>query len=418
MSQASSATNASAMPFDFGPTFVRDLPPPAAKWGGLSKYHFIGGNNDAEQVPVEPLLAAATAVLRREGRNLATYNLLTGPLGYLPLRQFLVGKLKRDAGITCSADEILITSGSLQGLDLVNAIFTEPGDTVLIEQDCYEGSINRLKRRGVTPIGIPVDRDGMRIDAVANVLADLSGRGVRPKYIYTIPTVQNPTATILSEARRRELLKLSEDFGVPIFEDDCYADLIWDGKRPPALYAMSDSGGVVYIGSFSKSIAPALRVGYIVANWQVMSRILSIKTDAGTGSLEQMVLAEFCPTQFHDHVHRLRRGLRVKCEALMEALAEQFGTAAEFDDPKGGIFLWVKLPDNVDTMKLRQAAQAAGVAINPGPEWSVDAAHSRSRLRLCFASPSVETIREGVAVLADVCRREFGVPERSGNVER
>ena len=100
----------------------------------------------------------------------------------------------------------------------------------------------------------------------------------------------------------------------------------------------------------------------------------------------------------------------------MEALAEQFGTAAEFDDPKGGIFLWVKLPDNVDTMKLRQAAAAAGVAINPGPEWSVDAAHAKSRLRLCFASPSVETIRDGVAVLADVCRREFGVPERSANV--
>ena len=196
---------------------------------------------------------------------------------------------------------------------------------------------------------------------------------MRPKYIYTIPTVQNPTATIMSDARRRTLLKLSEDYGVPIFEDDCYADLVWDGKRPPALYAMSETGGVIYIGSFSKSIAPALRVGYIVANWTVISRILSIKTDAGSGALEQMALAEFCQDHFHDHVQKLRTGLRVKCQALMEALAEQFGTAAEFDDPTGGIFLWVKLPDNVDTMKLRQAAAAAGVAINPGPEWSVDA---------------------------------------------
>ncbi len=100
------------------------------------------------------------------------------------------------------------------------------------------------------------------------MLADLKQRGVRPKYIYTIPTVQNPTATIMSEARRRELLKLSDDYGVPIFEDDCYADLVWDGKRPPALYAMSGSGNVIYIGSFSKSVAPALRVGYIVANWE------------------------------------------------------------------------------------------------------------------------------------------------------
>lgn len=419
MSQAPSrVTNAAAPSFDFGPLFLRDLPPPAAKWNGFSRYHFIGGNNDPEQVPVEGLLAAATTVLQREGKNLATYNLLTGPLGYRPLREFVAAKLRRDAGIACGVDDILITSGSLQGLDLVNGVLTQAGDTVLIEQDCYEGSINRLKRRGVTPIGIPVDHDGMRTDIVANVLGDLKQRGVRPKYIYTIPTVQNPTATIMSEARRAELLQLSEDFGVPIFEDDCYADLVWDGKRPPALYAMSNSGGVVHIGSFSKSIAPALRVGYIVANWDVMSRILSIKTDAGTGSLEQMVLAEYCPDHFHGHVHALKRGLRVKCEALMDALAEQFGTAAEFDDPKGGIFLWVKLPDNVDAMKLRQAAGAAGVAINPGPEWSVDAAHAKSRLRLCFASPSVETIREGVAVLADVCRREFGVPERSGNVTR
>jgi 2-aminoadipate transaminase len=418
MSPVSAAAASSATDFDFTSLFARDLPPPSAKWGGFSKYHFIGGNNDADMVPVDLLTAAATTVLQREGRNLATYNLLTGPHGYLPLRQFLVGKLKRDAGIICVPDDILITSGSLQGLDLVNSVLLDKGDTVLFEQDSYEGSINRLTRRGVTPIGIPVDRDGMRTDVVANVLGDLKQRGVRPKYMYTIPTVQNPTATIMTEARRVELLRLSDAYGVPIFEDDCYADLVWDGKRPPAIYAMSNSGNVIYIGSFSKSIAPALRVGYLLANWSVMSRILPLKTDAGSGSLEQLLLAEFCPAHFYDHVDRLKKVLRGKCEALMESLAEQFGTAAEFDDPKGGIFLWVKLPDNVDTMKLRQAAQAAGVALNPGPEWSIDAVHAKSRLRLCFASPSLETIKEGVAVLAEVCRREFGVPTRSANVER
>jgi 2-aminoadipate transaminase len=418
MSPVSAVAASSAPDFDFTSLFARDLPPPSAKWGGFTKYHFIGGNNDADMVPVDLLAAAATTVLQREGRNLATYNLLTGPHGYLPLRQFLVGKLKRDAAIACVPDDILITSGSLQGLDLVNSVLLDKGDTVLFEQDSYEGSINRLTRRGVTPIGIPVDRDGMRTDIVGNALADLKQRGVRPKYMYTIPTVQNPTATIMTEARRLELLRLSEAYGVPIFEDDCYADLVWDGKRPPAIYAMSNSGNVIYIGSFSKSIAPALRVGYLLANWSVMSRILPLKTDAGSGSLEQLLLAEFCPAHFYDHVDRLKKVLRGKCEALMESLAEQFGTAAEFDDPKGGIFLWVKLPDNVDTMKLRQAAQAAGVALNPGPEWSIDAVHAKSRLRLCFASPSLETIKEGVAVLAEVCRREFGVPTRSANVER
>jgi 2-aminoadipate transaminase len=230
--------------------------------------------------------------------------------------------------------------------------------------------------------------------------------------------VQNPTGTILSEQRRHELLQLSEAHNVPIFEDDCYADLIWDGQRPPALYAMSKSGGVIHIGSFSKSIAPALRVGYIVARWDILSRMLALKTDAGSGALEQMVLAEFCARHFTEHVPKLTRGLRAKLETLMDALAEQFGTSAEFDDPKGGIFLWVKLPDVVDTQKLAQAALAAGVAINPGPDWSTHQAYGKSRLRLCFASPSTQTIREGIAVLADVCRREFGVPERIANVER
>ena len=404
--------------FDFTPVLAQGLPPPAMKWSGFPKYNFVGGNNDADQVPVDRLVAASNAVLTREGATLSTYGLNSGPLGYRPLREFLVGKLKRDAGIVCTADEILITSGSLQGLDLVNGILLAPGDTVLIEQECYQGSITRLTRRGVKIVGIPLDDDGMRIDAVAAALEDLKKKGIRPKYIYTIPTVQNPTGTIMSEPRRRELLKLSSDYGVPIFEDDCYADLIWNGKRPPAIYAMDQTGGVIHIGSFSKSVAPALRVGYIVAKWDVLSRILSIKTDAGSGALEQMVLAEFCAAHFHDHVPKLAKGLRVKLDAMMDALAEQFGTSAEFDDPKGGIFLWVKLPDNVDTMKLYQAALASGIAINPGTEWSVNATHSKSRLRLCFASPSVQEIREGIAALAEVCRKEFGVPERIANVEK
>ena len=286
------------------------------------------------------------------------------------------------------------------------------------DRDCYQGSINRLTRLGVNMVGIPLDRDGMRMDALAAALADLKQKGIRPKYIYTIPTVQNPTGTILSEARRVELLKLSEEYGVPIFEDDCYADLIWSGERPPALYAMSKTGGVIHIGSFSKSIAPALRVGYIVAGWDVLSRILAMKTDAGSGALEQMVLAEYCAPHFTTHVPKLRKGLRAKLETLMEALNEQFGTAAEFDDPKGGIFLWVKLPDTVDSVKLYQSALRAGVAINPGPEWSINKPHSQSRLRLCFASPSHEDIRQGVATLAEICRKEFGVPARIANVER
>ena len=400
----------STTPFDFAPLLRAGLPPPAARWTGRVKYDFTGGNNDADSLPLDGLIAAADAVLRREGRTLSTYGLNSGPQGYRPLREFLAAKLKTEAGIACAADDILITSGSLQALDLVNATLLDRGDTVIIEEDCYQGSINRLIRLGVTPVGIPLDRDGMRMDALSAALDDLKRKGVRPKYIYTIPTVQNPTGTILPVERRREMLRLAAAHGVPIFEDDCYSDLIWSGQRPPALYALSDHGGVIHIGSFSKTIAPALRVGYIVAPWGVMSRMLPLKTDAGSGALEQMVLAEYCTANFTKHVPALRRSLRAKLTTLMESLNEHFGTTAEFDDPPGGIFLWVKLPDEVDTAKLYQPALAAGVAINPGPEWSVNKVHGRSRMRLCFASLSHEEINQGVAALAETCRREFGVP--------
>jgi len=404
--------------FDLAPLLAPNLPPPAARWTGFPRYNFVGGHNDPEHLPLQALIAATNAVLQREGSTLSTYGLESGPLGYRPLREFLARKLKVHAGIACEAEEILITSGSLQAIDLINALLLVRGDTVLIEQASYGGSLSRLARLGVNAVGIPLDGEGLRMDALADALGELARRGIRPKYIYTIPTVQNPTGTIMGPARRAELLPLSRRYGVPIFEDECYSDLVWTGERPPALYAMAQGEGVIHIGSFSKSVAPALRVGYIVARWEILSRVLPLKTDAGSGALEQMVLGEFCPAHFEAHVPRLRAGLRAKLVTLMEALAEQFGTAAEFDDPPGGIYLWVKLPDSVDTRELAQAALAEGIAINPGPEWATDQAYGKSRLRLCFANPSHQAIREGVAALARVCHRKFGVPVRMANVAR
>jgi 2-aminoadipate transaminase len=149
-----------------------------------------------------------------------------------------------------------------------------------------------------------------------------------------------------------------------------------------------------------------------------MSRLLPLKTDAGSGALEQMVLAEYAPAVFDAHVAELNAALKVKAEATVAALEEQFGAAAEFVHPRGGIFLWVTLPEVVDTTRLAQVALAEGVAINPGAEWSADPAHGRHRLRICFAHPSVATLHAGIARLADICHREFGVPVRGGNVAR
>ena len=286
----------------------------------------------------------------------------------------MAAKLRKRSGLPVSPDRVPITSGSNQGLDLVNGMFLCPGDTVLVEQFSYGGALARLRRLGARPVGIPLDGGGMRMDLLAEKLAALAEEGVRPKFIYVIPTIQNPGGSIMPEARRAELLRLSAAYGVPVFEDECYADLLWTGARPPAIAALDEGNRVIHCGSFSKTVAPALRVGYIAAEPGLIARMAACKTDGGAG-------AEFAPTE-------------------------------------GGIFLWISFPEAVDAMKLAAASAAAGIAVNPGPEWSADAEPARSRIRLCFGNPTVEEIRGGVEKLADIRRREFGIPLRSGNIER
>ncbi|MGI9334270.1 MAG: PLP-dependent aminotransferase family protein, partial [Gammaproteobacteria bacterium] len=363
--------------FDFTPFFAPNLPPAASRWDGFPQYNFVGGHNDGEAVPVAALIEATRAVLEREGHTLATYGLRSGAQGYEPLRGFIAQKLRTRAGMRCAAQDVLVTSGSLQGLDLVNETLLSPGDTVVVEQFTYGGALTRLARRGVHVIGVPLDADGIRADALSGTLEQLASRGTRPKYIYLIPTVQNPTGAIMSLQRRQEVLQAAAKFDVPIFEDECYADLTWSGDRPPALHALDDDGRVIHIGSFSKSIAPALRVGYLVADWPLMSRVVACKTDGGSGALEQMVLAEFCARAFDDHVSTLNRRLEGKLDVLIDALCEQFGTSAEFVRPGGGIFLWVKLPAQVDALAPVGTAPATGTALHPRPEGSTDTQPAR-----------------------------------------
>ena len=407
-----------AAAIDYDALLAPGLPPPAPPWNGFAPYNFIGGNVDAASMPVEDMIAATASALRREGTTLATYGLESGPLGYRPLREFVADKLRKRSGLPVSPDHVLITSGSNQALDLVNEILCRPGDTVVVEQFSYGGALARLRRLGVKPAGVPLDELGMRMDLLDETLAGFAARGQRPKFIYVIPTIQNPGGSIMPEARRAELLRLSAQYGVPVFEDECYADLLWTGARPPAIAAMDEGNRVIHCGSFSKTIAPALRVGYIVAGPDLIARMVACKTDGGTGALEQMMLAEYCRTRFDAHVDRVTGLLKEKLDAMTGALEEHFGTAAEFVPPEGGIFLWISFPEAVDAMKLAAAAAAAGIAINPGPDWSADAAPARSRIRLCFGNPTVREIRDGVAKLAGICHREFGIPARSGNIER
>ena len=404
--------------FAFENLFAKHVPAPAVRFAGYPKYNFIGGHNDPTLIPVEGLIEATASALRKEGAKLAMYTAAQGSQGHLGLREFVKTKAKI-RGIDCSTDDILITAGSGQGIDLINAVMLEAGDTVILEEFSYGGAINKLKREGQKIVGAPLDEEGIRIDALDNILADLKGKGVTPKYIYTIPTIQNPTGSIMPLERRQQLLAVAKKYGTLIFEDECYADLIWGGtKAPPAIYSLDGGAHVVHIGSFSKTLSPALRLGYCIADWGLMSRLIASRSDSGCGALEQMVVAEYFSQNFGEHVDELSETLKEKLDTMVEAIEREFGTAVEPWTPKGGIFLWMKLPDEIDIMKLVKPAADAGIALNPGPEWAVEGADSKSRLRLCFALTSKEEIREGVAALAKVCHEQTGIPAQSGNVRR
>ena len=404
--------------FDYARLYRNGLPDPAPKWAPFPKYYFVGGNNDPDEIPIEGLIDAAASVLRREGSKLAIYNLGLGPQGYPGLRQFVADKSKRHRGINAPIEDILITTGSGQGLDMISKLLVNPGDVVLAEEYCYQGALNRFRKLGAKIEGMTLDADGIVIEALEKQLADLKSRGITPKFIYTIPTIQNPTASILPLDRRHALIRLAREYNVCIFEDECYADLIWEGiEAPPALYAL-DPGCVLHIGSFSKCLAPALRLGYLFAPWEQMKRLLPLKGDSGTGALDQMVVAEYFSKQFDTHLNHLNGVLHEKLRVMTEAVEREFGASAECWHPKGGIFLWIKLPESVDVRKLIKPAAEAGLVFNEGPAWAVSADNSFNSLRLCFAMPDHQTIRDGVATLAQVCYEQTGIPIRSGNVQR
>jgi 2-aminoadipate transaminase len=405
--------------FAYSNLFNKNLPAAAPPWTGFPKYNFIGGHNDPDRIPAAALADAAATVLQRRGADLALYN-FDGPQGYRGLREFVVDKVSRRPAIKCSVDDVLITSGSGQGIDLVNQLLLERGDTVILEEFTYGGALTKLKRLGVNVVGAPLDDEGLQIDALGRIIEDLKAKGIVPKYVYTIPTIQNPTGSILPQERREQLLAVTRKHGVPVFEDECYADLTWDGSGPPSFYAM-DPQQVIHIGSFSKTLAPSLRLGYVVAVPEAMGRLVACKrdTDSGTGALDQMVVAEYFSRNFDEHVDGLTDTLHGKLDAMVEAVEREFGTTVErMWRPQGGIFLWLKLPDRIDVTKLVAPAAKAGVVFNPGPEWSCNPQSSKSHLRLCFALPSKDMIREGVAAFARVCYEETGIPEHSANIRR
>lgn len=397
-------------------SFARGLPDPLPRWAGMPRYNFVGGHNDPIRIPVNDLADAAARALRAHARQLAIYNLGTGPLGFEGLRDGIALRLRR-RGMDVDRERVLVTSGSGQGLDLVNAALVQPGDTVILEEFTYSGALNKARKLGARIAGAPLDAHGLDVFRLGQMLDEMARQGVRPKYIYTIPTVQNPTGSILPAERRHRLVELARHYRVPIFEDECYAELGFAAETPPALAALAPES-VIHIGSFSKTLAPAIRLGYIVAEPAVLRQLVALKNDGGTGAIDQMVAAEYLATGYPGHIDDLIAALRHKLAVMTEAIEREFGTTVEIVRPEGGIFVWLRFPADFDVRRLIGPAAARGVVFNPGPEWACDPEQAKNLMRLCFALPGEDDIREGVAELAAACHEVAGFPQRSANVAR
>lgn len=398
-------------------SFRKGLPAPAPVWGGLPRFNFIGGHNDPALVPVDTLVQASASALSANAHLMALYNLGHGSLGFEGLRDQIAGNVANRRGIEITRANVLVTSGSGQGLDLINNAFIEAGDTVIIEEYTYSGALNKPRNLGATVVGAPMDDQGLDVERLGEKLEAMARDGVRPKYIYVIPTIQNPTGTVLSLERRHRLVELARHYRVPIFEDECYAELTFAEEAPPALYGLAPDS-VIYIGSFSKTLAPAVRIGYVIAQSETLRQIAALKSDGGTGALDQMIVAEYLREGYHTHVRSLAGSLEGKLDVMLDAIHSEFGASVEVSRPVGGIFVWLKFPDGFDVRTLLAPAAARGIVFNAGPEWACDGEAAQSFMRLCFALPSAEDIREGVAQLAEVCFEIAGFPKHRANIER
>lgn len=396
---------------DYSELYAKDLPPAAGPWEGVYPYNFTTGHGSPDLIPIDGFIESVTRALKREGRNLAVYYSNGGPMGNLALREFLVKKLRKYRGIDVTVDEVMICSGSTQCILLINETLLEPGDTVITEMFTYAGALRNAQRRKANTVGIPLDDDGMRVDILESTLADLRSKGIRPKYIYTIPTCQNPTGTNLPMDRRREMLRISQKYGVPILEDECYADLIFDGEWEHAIRSLDDTNHVLHIGSFSKSLAPGVRLGYIVAPQGVMNQMLASKIDVGTNMVTPLMVADFLENNYEEHIETVRDMLHRKRDVLIASVREHFGPTVDFYEPRGGMLMWFKFPEGIDTSKPLEAAKKEGVIYNPGADWSADPKnHGSNYIRICYGLPSEDQIRGGIERLARVFHQEVGIP--------
>jgi GntR family transcriptional regulator/MocR family aminotransferase len=381
------------------------VPPPAGTKGTANHPNPIAftGVGDPREYPTKALLHAMQDVLQRDGPSALEYG--TFDNGYVPLRN-TIAQLLASQGITAHPDAILITAGSQQALALVCQLLLKPGDVVLVENPTYNLALELFRLLELQIVGIPVDAEGMQVAQVEPLLQQH-----HPKLIYTIPNFQNPTGACLSGGRRRQLVALADRYNVPLLEDDFVGDLRYDGRTQPALKTLDPGGRVIYIGTFSKMLMPGLRVGFLVAEGPIFTRLVAFKrvNDLTVSTLMQRALDAYVNVgQYQRHVQRSCRLYRQRRETMLAAIRQQLPPDVHVDPPQGGLFLWLRLPPGITCRALQPLASAAGVEFAPGPRFFVQPAEGEGYLRLNFATLRPEAIEEGIKrlgrVLAGVSR--------------
>ncbi|MBM3136978.1 MAG: PLP-dependent aminotransferase family protein [Chloroflexi bacterium] len=366
---------------------------------------FAGGMPAPEVFPIEQFKEACIKVLDENGPASLQYGSTDG---YLPLREMIARHTGR-YGINITAENVLITSGSQQALDLIGMIFINPGDRILVESPTYVGAIQAWRAYGAEFIPVPFDEHGMRTDELEARLR------AGPKFIYVLPNFQNPTGVTLSYERRLKLIELAERYGVPIIEDDPYGQLRYEGEHLPAISVLdsqtrsqndSYAGNVIYLSTFSKTLAPGIRLAWVIAPPEIITKLMLAKqgADLHTSTFNQMVAHEVAKGGFlNEHVKHIRKVYKERRDVMIETLAEHMPPGIIWTKPEGGLFLWATAPKCVDCQDLFEDAVKEKVAFVPGFSFYAEGGGYNS-MRLNFSNADPEHINEGIARLARVMK--------------
>ncbi len=376
---------------------------------GKNVISLAGGLPDPSTFPREELAEIAKYVIEEYGSKALQYAPTKGVTLY---RQVLADFLYRNRQLRVDAEDIVVTTGSQQALDIIARTLINPGDYVVVEEPTYLAALNAFRIRRPNFVGVPVDDDGMKVDVLEEKLRRLRSEGKQVKLLYTVPIAQNPSGVTLSYERKRRLLELAEEYDFLIVEDDVYGLLVYrDDVDTRPLSVMDKSGRVIYIGSFSKILSPGLRLGHIVAPRPLADLFERAKQsmDLHSPSLTQYIAAEAIRRRvIENNLPRIKRLYIEKRDAMLQALDEYFIKSAWWTKPIGGMFVWVKLNADIDTSQLLFRAIEQGVAYVPGKSFFHDLS-GKDTMRLNFTYPSPELIRKGIEILAKVVKEALGV---------